>query len=328
MTPFAYAKPADIEQALGLAGPESRYIAGGTNLLDLMKENVARPRRLIDITGLPLRDIRRTPTGGLLVGALVSNAELAWNPAVEADYPASPGDPRRRLAAVAQHGQHRRQPVAAYPLPVFLRHRHAMQQARAGQWMPRAQRAEPQPCDPRRQRTLRGGTSIRPVRGAGGAGGSGTGARPRWRAAGRFRRLPSPAGGHARARQLPGRRRTGHRHRAASAALRPALPLPEGARPGLLRLRPGLGGGGLEPDGERIGELRLALGGVAHKPWRVAELEERFRGHPANRDSYVRFAEALLRDARPLAHNAFKIGLARNAIVRALEEAHSGGIGQ
>ncbi|MDX3947529.1 molybdopterin-dependent oxidoreductase [Pseudomonas aeruginosa] len=87
MTPFAYAKPADIEQALGLAGPESRYIAGGTNLLDLMKENVARPRRLIDITGLPLRDIRRTPTGGLLVGALVSNAELAWNPAVEADYP-------------------------------------------------------------------------------------------------------------------------------------------------------------------------------------------------------------------------------------------------
>lgn len=84
----------------------------------------------------------------------------------------------------------------------------------------------------------------------------------------------------------------------------------------------------LEPDGERIGELRLALGGVAHKPWRVAELEERFRGHPANRDSYVRFAEALLRDARPLAHNAFKIGLARNAIVRALEEAHSGGIGQ
>lgn len=84
----------------------------------------------------------------------------------------------------------------------------------------------------------------------------------------------------------------------------------------------------LEPDGERIGELRLALGGVAHKPWRVAELEERFQGHPANRDSYVRFAEALLRDARPLAHNAFKIGLARNAIVRALEEAHSGGIGQ
>lgn len=203
-----------------------------------------------------------------------------------------------------------------------------MQQARAGQRMPRAQRAEPQPCDPRRQRTLRGGTSIRPVRGAGGAGGSGTGARPRWRAAGRFRRLPSPAGRHARARQLPGRRRTGHRHRAASTALRPALPLPEGARPGLLRLRPGLGGGG--PGTGRRAHWRTAPGARRRGPQAMARRRAggAFQGHPANRDSYVRFAEALLRDARPLAHNAFKIGLARNAIVRALEEAHSGGIGQ
>ncbi|VFT28054.1 putative hydroxylase molybdopterin-containing subunit [Pseudomonas aeruginosa] len=330
MTPFAYAKPADIEQALGLAGPESRYIAGGTNLLDLMKENVARPRRLIDITGLPLRDIRRTPTGGLLVGALVSNAELAWNPAVEADYPllaqailAGASPQLRNMASTGGNLLQRtrcqyfydtgtpcnkREPGSGCPARSGLNRNHAILGASE-----HCVAVHPS----------------RPVRGAGGAGGSGTGARPRWRAAGRFRRLPSPAGGHARARQLPGRRRTGHRHRAASAALRAALPLPEGARPGLLRLRPGLGGGG--PGTGRRAHWRTAPGARRRGPQAIGASQSWrnvFRGHPANRDSYVRFAEALLRDARPLAHNAFKIGLARNAIVRALEEAHSGGIGQ
>ena len=87
MNPFSYSKPSDIGQAVNLAGPGSRFIAGGTNLLDLMKENIARPEHLIDITGLPLKDVRATDSGGLMIGALVSNADLAWHPLIERDYP-------------------------------------------------------------------------------------------------------------------------------------------------------------------------------------------------------------------------------------------------
>ncbi|RZA18458.1 MAG: xanthine dehydrogenase family protein subunit M, partial [Proteobacteria bacterium] len=57
MNPFTYAKPAGVDEAVRLAGPRSRFIAGGTNLLDLMKENVMQPEQLIDITGLPLREV-------------------------------------------------------------------------------------------------------------------------------------------------------------------------------------------------------------------------------------------------------------------------------
>ena len=59
MNPFHYSKPDSVQDAVHLAGPASRFIAGGTNLLDLMKENVTRPERLIDITGLPLRTTMR-----------------------------------------------------------------------------------------------------------------------------------------------------------------------------------------------------------------------------------------------------------------------------
>ena len=87
MSPFAYSKPQGIDEALRLAGPTARFIAGGTNLLDLMKENLSRPERLIDINGLPLRAVESLADGGLRIGALVSNADLAWHPLVEARYP-------------------------------------------------------------------------------------------------------------------------------------------------------------------------------------------------------------------------------------------------
>ena len=75
MTPFSYQRPERIDRAIALHGPDSRYIAGGTNLLDLMKENVLHPGQLIDINGLPLREIEQTAEGGLRIGALVSNAD-------------------------------------------------------------------------------------------------------------------------------------------------------------------------------------------------------------------------------------------------------------
>lgn len=87
MNPFHYSKPADVQEAVHLSSAASRFIAGGTNLLDLMKENISRPEHLIDITGLPLHDIQQTAEGGLLIGALVSNADLAWHPLIEQRYP-------------------------------------------------------------------------------------------------------------------------------------------------------------------------------------------------------------------------------------------------
>ena len=77
MNPFHYSKPVDVQEAVRLSSAASRFIAGGTNLLDLMKENISRPEHLIDITGLPLQGVEATADGGVMIGALVSNADLA-----------------------------------------------------------------------------------------------------------------------------------------------------------------------------------------------------------------------------------------------------------
>jgi xanthine dehydrogenase YagS FAD-binding subunit len=80
----------------------------------------------------------------------------------------------------------------------------------------------------------------------------------------------------------------------------------------------------LRLDGGTIGEARLALGGVAHKPWRDPAAEAALRGQAPNEDNFRRAADLLLRDAKGFAHNAFKIDLARRALVRALTQAAHG----
>ncbi len=77
----------------------------------------------------------------------------------------------------------------------------------------------------------------------------------------------------------------------------------------------------MELDGGRIVEARLALGGVAHKPWRVAEAEDILRGQSPAADAFRQAAEIVLRGARGFGHNTFKIGLARRVIVRTLARA-------
>jgi xanthine dehydrogenase YagS FAD-binding subunit len=80
----------------------------------------------------------------------------------------------------------------------------------------------------------------------------------------------------------------------------------------------------LELEGDSVKEARLALGGVAHKPWRDPAAEAALRGQAANQATFTRAADVLLRDAKGFAHNAFKIDLARRAIVRALTQAAQG----
>src|SRR6202158_4651931 len=89
MINFQYARPNDVADAVRriAADPAAKFIAGGTNLIDLMKDDVERPTRLIDISRLPLNKIEETADGGLRIGALVPNSDVAYHPLVERRYP-------------------------------------------------------------------------------------------------------------------------------------------------------------------------------------------------------------------------------------------------
>src|SRR5882762_3937617 len=89
MINFQYARANDVADAVRqiAADPTAKFIAGGTNLIDLMKEDVERPTRLIDITRLPLKSVEETAEGGLRIGALVPNSDLADHPLIGQRYP-------------------------------------------------------------------------------------------------------------------------------------------------------------------------------------------------------------------------------------------------
>src|SRR3982074_2722074 len=89
MNNFQYSRANDVVDAVRqiAADPAAKFIAGGTNLVDLMKEEVERPTRLIDILRLPLKTVEETGEGGVRIGALVPNSDLAWHPLIEQRYP-------------------------------------------------------------------------------------------------------------------------------------------------------------------------------------------------------------------------------------------------
>jgi xanthine dehydrogenase YagS FAD-binding subunit len=89
MINFQYKRANDVAEAVGLIvrDPNAKFIAGGTNLIDLMKMDVEQPTAIIDITRLPLKQVEDLPGGGLRIGALVRNTDLAYHPLVERRYP-------------------------------------------------------------------------------------------------------------------------------------------------------------------------------------------------------------------------------------------------
>ncbi|MGW2261342.1 FAD binding domain-containing protein [Streptomyces sp. NPDC001780] len=87
MFPFSYTRVSDTREAVDAGRRGGRYIAGGTTLVDLMRETVERPESLVDISGLPLREVRAIEGGGLRIGALVTMAEAAAHPTVRALFP-------------------------------------------------------------------------------------------------------------------------------------------------------------------------------------------------------------------------------------------------
>jgi xanthine dehydrogenase YagS FAD-binding subunit len=89
MRPFDYTRATDVAQAVALVSerPNTRFLGGGTNLVDLVRRGVETPDSLVDVTGLPLGEIADTDDGGLQVGAVVTNADLAHHPVVRSRYP-------------------------------------------------------------------------------------------------------------------------------------------------------------------------------------------------------------------------------------------------
>jgi xanthine dehydrogenase YagS FAD-binding subunit len=326
MNPFQYSKPDSVQDAVHLAGPASRFIAGGTNLLDLMKENVTRPEHLIDITGLPLREVTETADGGLLIGALVSNADLAWHPLIEQRYPllsqailAGASPQLRNMASTggnllqrtrcyyfydASVPCNKREPGSGCPAREGLNRIHAILGASA-------QCVATHPSD--MCVALAALEAVVHVQGRDGA---------RTIEFADFHRLPGetperdnqladdelitavelPAAGFANhSHYLKVRDRASYAFALVSVAT------------------------ALDMKGPVIRQARLVLGGVAHKPWRDQGVEEWLVGKAPSRETFSAAADTLLQDAKPLEHNAFKVKLAHRAIVRALGDAAQGG---
>ena len=324
MNPFSYTRAESVAAAVGEVAADggAKFIAGGTNLIDLMKENVERPNRLIDINRLPLAEIRPGPDGGLRIGALVTNTVVAYHEEVGRRYPlvsqailAGASPQLRNMATTGGNLMQRTRCVYFYDTatPCNKREPGSSCSAIAGFNKGHAILGTSEHCIATHPSdlcvALAALEAVVQVTGP-----SGERAIP----FAEFHRLPGdtphldtnlrqdeiimavdlPARGFAEHHTyLKVRERTSYAFALVSVAA------------------------ALEMDGQTIQEARLALGGVAHKPWRDRQAEALLHGQGATRDTYRRVAEVMLRDAKGFGHNDFKIELAKRAIVRALSQA-------
>ena len=329
MRSFDYVRPATIADAVAAgAEPGAAYLAAGTNLVDLMKGGVVRPSRLVDLTHLPgLDGIEALPDGGLRIGALVRNAALAHDPAFARDYPAvaeallsGASAQLRNAATVGGNLLQRTRCGYFYDVASACNRREpgAGCAARDGEnrlhavlgWSESCIATHPSDfCVP-----LVALDAVVEIDGRAGR---------REIALEALHRLPGDAperetalepgdlivalrlpGDAARfaahARYLKVRERTSYAFAVVSAAA--ALRIEQGT----------------------IRQARLALGGVAARPWRARPAEELLAGNPPGEVVFRRAAEAALAEARPSGDNRFKIELARRILVRALTQAAAG----
>lgn len=325
MNPFSYSRPTAVDEAISLFREDSRYIAGGTNLLDLMKENVTRPDNLIDITRLPLHDIEDTADGGLRIGALVSNSDLAWDARVEQRYPllakailAGASPQLRNMATTGGNLLQRTRCYYFYDTGTACNKREPGTGCSARDGLNRIHAIlghSPQCIAVHPSDMCVAMAALEAVVVVQGTDGE--------------RRIP-----FAEFHRLPGRTPE-QDNTLKDGELITALELPDSTLAGhsaYLKVRDRASyafalvsvAAALEMDGNTIRQGRIALGGVAHKPWRIPEAESLMEGQPATTPTFERAADLLLQGASGFADNAFKIELARRSIVRALSEAAAG----
>jgi xanthine dehydrogenase YagS FAD-binding subunit len=322
--PVSYARATDVTSAIATvsADPESTFLAGGTTEVDLLRLDVVRPKRLVDINALPLTEIEDLPGGGLRIGALARMSDVAEAPGVVERFPVI--SQALVLGASAQ-----------------LRHMASM----GGNLLQRVRcsyfRDTASPCNKRVPGT--GCSALEGVnRGHAVLGTSDhcIATHPSDLAVALMAldavvHTDGPSGHRAIAIDdfflLPGD--TPHiehplQHGELVVSIEvPATPV---ARRSLyLKVRDRESyefalasvAVALRVEGGRVGEVRLALGGVATKPWRARQAERELLGQPAERASFARAAAAEMAPAVPRGMNAFKVELGQRAMVRALEEA-------
>jgi xanthine dehydrogenase YagS FAD-binding subunit len=319
---LAYSRAADAADAIRRAeGENAKYLGGGTNLVDLMRETVEAPSALVDVTGLSA-GIEETEDGGLLIGAAARNTAVAEHRLVRARYPVL-----TRAIVAGASAQIRNMATVGGNL---------LQRTRCTYFYDtdgsRCNKRSPgEGCD-----AIHGFNRIHAILGASPAC---VATHPsdmcvalaaldavihlRGRAGDRtvalcdLHRLPEDrpdietvlaAGELITAVELPGSAITARStYRKVRDRSSYAFALVSVAA-------------ALELDGDAVADVRLALGGVAAKPWRAWRAEEALRGRPATEASFLQAADAELADARPLAGNEFKVELARRTIAAVLHQ--------
>jgi xanthine dehydrogenase YagS FAD-binding subunit len=322
MRPFAYERAADAEGAVAaIAQPGTMYLGGGTNLVDLMKLGVETPERVVDVSRLPFDRIEDLPDGGLRIGAAVRNSDLAAHPAVRERYPllalsllsgasgqlrniattggnllqrtrcayfqdvSKPCNKRRPGSGCpAREGDHRNLAILGHSAACVATHPSDMAVALA------AIGADVHVTGREGERTI-------PIPG--------------------LHRLPGD--------DAPRDTVLEHGELVTAVELEP-LAARLAARSTYRKVRDRASfsfavvavAAALDVDGGTVRDCRIALGGVAHGPWRAWRAEEKLRGGPATPERFAAAAEAELAQAEPLRDNAFKVPLARNLITTTL----------
>ena len=324
MTPFTYARATDAAHAIGLAsaGMQPRYLGGGTNLVDLMRETVERPQTLVDVSGLS-RDIALRDDRSLMIGAAATNTALAADQAVREHYPLL-----SRAILAGASGQIRNMATVGGNI---------LQRTRCTYFYDTASRCNkrvPQAgCD-----ALEGHNRIHAILGAPLVGlPSCVATHPSdmcvaLAALGAIIHLQSPDGMRLMPlvdlHRLPEGRPELDTVLSAHELIT-AVELPDsftGARAAYRKIRDRSSyafalvsvAALLEVRDGIVTKIRLALGGVAHKPWRAWRAEASLRGQRSSPAAFAHAAEAELANAMPLRDNGFKIELARRAIIATL----------
>jgi xanthine dehydrogenase YagS FAD-binding subunit len=326
MRPFAYERAADVAGALDLAGGGNgaHYLAGGTNLVDLMKLEVETPTLLVDIRGLAEDAIEDTPDGGLRIGALVTNSDLAVDPRVRERYPLL----AQALLAGAS-GQLRN--LATVGGNLLQRTRCAYFQDVTKPCNKRQGGRDPDGCPARegdhRNLAILGHSAAciatHPSDMA--VALAAIGATVHVAGADGVRTVPIP-GLHRLPGDAPERDTVLEPGELITAIELPALPMAARSRYRKVRDRASYAFAVVSvavavdvADGI-VRDCRIALGGVAHAPWRAERAEAALRGAAVAADAFAAAADAELQAAEPLRDNAFKVSLVRDVLVATLEE--------